>query len=270
MKKLYFLFLFCTLIINSFGQENKDTPIKNQRRFYLKILYCPVYCANISPSGKTRINLSSIPSEGEDYYTFDNEAEKGIFGYEAGLLTDIRIYKGISLNIGILIERLNYKTKANTSFYNEHYSRMGSNYTETRTDINLTQSYQFLSVPLIINYGYKKNKITYTAGVGVSYDLLTSFYTQKTYLNIPGNNYGKFIYNTTSDNLISLYPLIVNLGVNYQLYKSLSIGIEPHLRYYFASNLNYYYGGVSNAIAYKGFNSQLKLLALGATIYFKF
>ncbi|MEI6490018.1 MAG: hypothetical protein WCP52_13695 [Bacteroidota bacterium] len=270
MKKSYFIFLFCSLIINSFGQENKDTPIKNQRRLYLKVLYCPVYCANISPSGKTRINLSSIPSEGQDYYTFDNKAEKGGFGYEAGLLTEIRIYKGISLNIGILIERLNYKTKANTSFYNEHYSTMGNNYTETRTDINLSQSYQFLSIPLIVNYGYKKNKITYTAGVGVSYDLLTAFNTTETPGVQSGSREAKFIYNTTSDNLISLYPLIVNLGVNYQLYKSLSIGIEPHLRYYFASNLNYYNNIVANPIAEQGFNSQLKLLGLGATIYLKF
>ncbi len=257
------------LSLSTMAQEKKDTLLKNERKVLVKFSFSPAYSFNISKSFQTTI-ITSYP---DSYvkYTFDNKKEVGDMGYNFGFMLDVKCDKFLRIETGIIREVMNYKINKNTVFLTESYGdqHAGPPVFVTRNDISIKQKYIFFSIPLIFDYNINHKKLFYKVGSGLSFDLLTSYYSDFTPDFASGSRTRRYTYHISSFpnyTIIQFYSFILNLGICYQSRKNFVAGIEPNIKYYFKSN--YKPSGVYNYNV--GFNNQLNMLSIGANIFIKF
>ena len=241
---LYFVFSFSCF---SFSKEQKDSTLFGEKKIHFKVFISPFYSLEHTQSGMTQLSLSNTPSEDIQHLTYASKDEKGMLGYEIGVLTEMSVSKNVFIDFGLSYGKINYQTIPNTIIYVSQTSQFMpvSNYSTNY--IQVKHIYTYFSVPIIFNYQFKKEKFVYSLGAGVSSYLLSAS-TEET----PGEQYGEqqTIYKEVGKINLSL---ILNAGFSKHINKVLDFGIEPNFKYYLAN--------VSN---------QFKLFTLGANVFLKF
>lgn len=267
MKTTKCILLFLLLGFSTMAQEKKETVLKKERKVFVKFFFSPTYSFNVAKASQSTI-ITSYP-DWYVKYTFDNKKEVGDWGFNCGILLDIKLNKRINMETGIMREEINYKINKGTVFLTEEYGdqQNGPPVFETRNDIAIKHKYIFFTAPLIVNYKINQKKLFYNVGSGFAIDILRSFYTIFTIgdSGIEGTRYTYHIATAPNFSIIPYLSFIFKLGICYQPRKNFIIGIEPTLKYFLKNNHE------PSSYGYNfGFNRQLKMLNTGANLFIRF
>ena len=232
MKLLKVICLLCILNVLTFklrGQSTDSTSNK-ENRFFVGLSASPDYC----------------------FVRFDGENKMFIpkIAYSFNINLKYRIYKGLSIKTGFAFRNMGFQTPIHDSIFRSPDSGYMS---FIRDSIGMRQlgyknarlvfSYQFYGIPLLLDYRIKTKdgKLFFNFSCGAELDWLS-----KAHYQIISNNDVAFDNKfEISSNGIPLpngvttfkpFPYvtgIINVGVNYKLYKHFSLSLEPSFRYVF-------------------------------------
>lgn len=238
-----------------------DSIRLHQRNVYFKLSFAPTFNFMKNDNNTAGIALRSYGDDSGAYYTFDAKREEGNLGHAVSALIEFRLIKQLFLDVGFSSERLNYKTRNNTVFYVTS-SWVGHPPSHGYIYVDIEQQYRFISFPLVLNYNIPVNRLSFTLGIGTSYNLLQRFQTtfhDSIYLQV--FKYPDLQYKVQNPSSISL---IINAGVGYHASKFLELGIETQFKYYFTRG-----SSTPDQLYVAGFNSRANLYSIGLNFYIK-
>ena len=140
---------------------------------------------------------------------------------------DIRLNKYITYNY---VDSVIYAPSGNISQYVTHPVTI-NNYKDTTQSILASKKYSMLSIPLLVGYQWRINKVALTLKTGIQCSLIIS---EKEELQQQGANM----------TLLELHPVeaiirktnwagVVSIELGYNFHKHLGVSLEPILKYYF-------------------------------------
>jgi hypothetical protein len=152
-----------------------------------------------------------------------NNLEKGKFSFTTGVNLNVRVSGKLEFQTGLLYSNKGYRTpKRATDFQ--------SPLPDEPTHIKSDRRFNYLDIPLKLNFVSGGNKIRFIAGAGIAAnifldesDIVTLFYAsgnEKEMDQSSGFDYNKF-------NLSSL----LSAGIEFKLKKNLFFRVEPTFRY---------------------------------------
>ena len=174
------------------------------------ISFSPEYCYRIL---KPQEDVKWI-SEGRD------SLEIGKFGYTSGLALEYKINEKLHIATGIYFTDGGERTKK--------YSIENVPYGQESIKYSYNNHYQYLSVPLKINYFFIKKKFDFYLTGGLFFNVFLNEITVFTTHYAKNNN--KVIENTNSGFSKLNFGLIAGFGMNYQINPKSTFVIEPNYR----------------------------------------
>ena len=210
VKKFLILIISIPFITN--GQENKKN--KANRNIFIGFSFSPDYAY------RTLKNSDGSPSS-ELLIDSRNERERGKFSFTTGLNLNARLSKKIELQTGFL-----YSDKGFRIFQKNTNS---SPRPTDPTHIKYQYSFNYLDVPLKLNFISGSGKVKFIAGAGLTANFLLDESETVTFIYADGSekeypqSYG--FYNKF--NLSSL----ISAGAEFKLRENIFLRAEPTFRY---------------------------------------
>ena len=255
-RRLLILCIMCIASI-SLVQGQKDTTKSKEPVVHIKFFFGPSYPIILMPS-KTLDYWHGGGDGGTSYKCSSNDLA-GKFSTETGLLMDIRLNKKLFLSFGVTFDYISIQTRKNTLF-NATSNNGFPPYTWTFTtnNVEVDQTYKFISTPISINYKLKNKKITSSLGIGISFDKLIGY--EDLVIANGGTMYGDYV---DLSQLFQKYyiSLFTNAEFDYVIEKHLSVGVAPYLKYFFYNSPDI--SRIENS-------NELKFLLIGAKLFIKF
>jgi hypothetical protein len=212
------------------GQDTTQVTVQKNKRVYIGANFSPDYCF------RTLLNNdgSSFSASIIDSY---NKLDKPKFGYTSGVNVGYTLTKHISLEAGIQYSNKGFQT---TNLYALTFGdmidrRRGFVYNTNLSSSFLTSGkivyrYNYLDVPLKVNFVFGKKKLHLISSVG----LTTNFLIRSTTSFVGADSTGKSIKNssitTNAYNRVNLSPM-VSCGIEYMITAKMFFRIEPTFRF---------------------------------------
>lgn len=215
-QNLIFLFVLFTTSF-TFSQETESTS-----KFYL----------GISTSGDFAFRTLSVAEGNNDLILPQliesrNTREQALFGYRVSGRLGYHLSKHIGLETGLGFSRSGYSTKRQDLFFVAPSSQIDP---ALPSGWQLKDNFYYVSVPLMANFSFGKNRLKFVTGLGTSFDFLVL--SQSTSIkHYEGSKKKRNAVNSTKDfKTFNLSPG-VSLGVSYNLKENLSLRLETAFRY---------------------------------------
>ncbi|MEI6821197.1 MAG: hypothetical protein WCL51_04645 [Bacteroidota bacterium] len=198
----------------SIGIDYSYNVINNENKFtYSDIKKLNQYCI----TGKITY-ANWILQTGLNYSSFTDNTK---------YIADIRLNKYITYNY---VDSVIYSPSGNISQYVTHPVTV-NNYKDTTQSFLTSKKYSMLSIPLLVGYQWRINKVALTLKTGIQCSLIIS---EKEELQQQGTNM----------TLLELYPVeaiirktnwagVVSIELGYNFHKHFGVSLEPILQYYF-------------------------------------
>jgi hypothetical protein len=188
MKKVI-AFLFVIASLFTYAQDSTQTKIK---RVFVGVNFSSDVCSAVFKKPVLdNLGLTAKPK----------------FGFTSGLNICYVITKHISLNLGV---------KSNLTFGDTFDRRRGFAY-NTNERYSGKNIYQYLDIPLMVNFVFGKSKTRFITSAGLTTNILLN---QPNNPIITGNNY----------NRIKLSPTI-SCGIDYKIKNKMIFRLEPTFKY---------------------------------------
>jgi hypothetical protein len=215
-------------------KQNNDSTQQKERKAFLKLFYAPQICYR-----KTNVERSYWGSKrsGYDRLSYNSNLEIPNFSYELGALVEFKMGNHFNINTGVTFDVLRFKTKIiDTLFWEPSIGLFGLNKPDILLDHPpMKYRYIYFSLPLVVNYQFKKNKVSYYAGTGASLSYLFR-YTEKG-TNMWGGEWtynNHFIERQWKPHFDLFY--IMNIGLACPLIGKKEFFIEPNFKYQITSH----------------------------------
>ncbi len=208
------------------GQDTTQVTVQKNKRVYLGANFSPDYCFRTLLNNDGSALSSTIISQ---YNTTDRPK----FGYTSGINLGYTLTKHISLEAGIQYSNKGFQTKQTTLTFGDMIDRRRGfvyNTTSLYTSGKIVYRYNYLDVPLKVNFVFGKKKLHLISSVGIATNILMS--ATNTFVGVDST--GKSIKNssvtTSTYNRINLSPM-VSCGIEYVINTKMFFRIEPTFRY---------------------------------------
>jgi len=212
MKKIFLLLASIPFLANA--QENK----KNEagKKIYVGFSFSPDYAF--------RTLKNNDGSSSSDYVIKSrNDIEKGKFSFTTGFNLNLVLSKKIELQTGLLYSDRGYRSPKRVPDFAVQPSG-------APTHIKSKASFNYIDVPLKLNFVSGKGSVKFIAGIGFAANLLFHN-SEKAIYYYPDGNEKKYDVSEGYDYKKFNLSALVNSGVEYQLSKNISLRAEPTFRY---------------------------------------
>ncbi|MFL5762320.1 MAG: hypothetical protein ACJ77K_00150 [Bacteroidia bacterium] len=203
-----------TTIAEPSKNDPQEPAAKTIRRVYFKPFVGVQYCYRKKLRDEHYI-------ETDCHYNANEEI--AVTESEFGLQCEIDLTDHINVNSGIAIDNQGFSTNVIDITYAGNYTVGPGSYSFTYYNQRINYKLQFVSVPIIINYQLKKNRIALYAGTGFESKFLS-------HSSVEFTNHTKY-----SGGQIQKSPLvpfyILNIGTAIDLSNKLTVFIEPNFKY---------------------------------------
>ncbi|HTA62930.1 MAG TPA: outer membrane beta-barrel protein [Bacteroidia bacterium] len=223
MKKLL---AFVFIITSVFAYAQDSTKTKKVSRFFIGINFSPDYCFRTLKNN----DGSSLSSELISIY---NKVETAKFGFSTGINFCYLITTHISIDLGAQYSNKGFQEKdAELTFGSAIDRRRGFVYNTNNSSVTgkIVYAYNYLDIPLKVNFVFGKKKVRFISSLGLTTNLLINSKN----IFIGKDNTGKSIENSSSTtstyNRINLSPN-VSCGIDYKVNNKMFFRIEPTFRY---------------------------------------
>jgi hypothetical protein len=227
MKKL---FVFLLLFISVFANAQDSTKTKKASSFFIGANFSPDYCFRTLKNN----DGSQLSSMIVDSY---NKIEVAKFGFSTGVSFCFVITKHISLDLGVQYSNKGFQNKESSLTFGDMIDRRrGFVYNTNPSNANLPTSgkivytYNYLDIPLKVNFVFGKKKVRFISSIGLTTNLLMS--SKNTFVG--QDSTGKSIKNSSNTtptySRINLSPTI-SCGIDYKINDKMFFRVEPTFRY---------------------------------------
>lgn len=228
MKKLLALIFIITSV---FVYAQDSTQTKKASRFFIGVNFSPDYCFRTlknndgSDLSKTIVGIY-------------NKIETAKFGFSSGFNLCYVITKHVSIDLGVQYSNKGFQDKKSGLTFGDMIDRRrGFVYNTNPSNANLPTSgkivytYNYLDIPLKVNFVFGKKKVRFISSIGLTTNLLIN--SKNTFVG--QDSTGKSIKNSGSNttytyNRINLSPTI-SCGIDYKANDKMFFRIEPTFRY---------------------------------------
>ena|ERR1700752_860344 len=223
MKKL---FAFVFIITSVFVYAQDSTKTKKASRFFIGANFSSDYCFRDLKNN----DGSSFSRELIGLY---NQVEIAKFGFSAGINFCHLITTHISIDLGAQYSNKGFQEKnAELTFGSAIDRRRGFVYNTNNSSITgkIVSTYNYLDIPLKVNFVFGKKKVRFISSIGLTTNLLLS--SKNTFVG--QDSTGKSIKNsgstTSTYNRINFSPTI-SCGIDYKINDKMFFRVEPTFRY---------------------------------------
>lgn len=214
MKKVLYLFLFLIPICLS-ASDSTNTTFK---RWGVGLTFSPDYCYRIITSDGS-MSMNNI-------VTFRNENEVPQYGITSGFNVNYFFTKHFSIATGINYSNRGYRTK----YFSDFISPSGIPDPLIPTKINYIYNYNFIEMPLKINFVAGKKKLRFIASAGISANFLLFLKETRIAEYSDGRTITSYPKPQTGFNFSDL-TMLLSAGSDINLTNKLNLRIEPTYRY---------------------------------------
>ena len=212
VKKIFILFSVMPLLVN--GQNTKrDQGGKN-----ISIDF------SFSPDYNYRALKNNDGSSSSDMVIdFRNNIEKGKFGFTTGLNLNIKVSEKLEFQTGLLYSNKGHKIQKQATFFPLPMPNQPTHY---KSNV----SFNYLEIPLKLNFISGKGKARFIAGAGLAANFLLKESERITFFYADGKEEKRKQSLTSDYNKFNLSSLI-SAGVEFKLKEKISLRVEPTFRY---------------------------------------
>jgi Outer membrane protein beta-barrel domain len=179
---------------------------------------------SLSPDYSNRTLINNDGNSSSDMVINSrNEIEKGKFSYTTGFNLDVRLSEKLEFQTGILYSNKGYKTPKRAASYQ---TPRPSEPTHIKSEV----LFNYLDIPVKLNYISGKRKIKIITGVGIAASFLLKESDVYTLFYVDGSEKEIDNYNAYDHNNFNLFALI-SVGLEFKVKKNLSFRAEPSYRY---------------------------------------
>ena len=222
-KAILFFFVTSNLFASSanklFGSIKylSDSIPKKEKSVFVKFFYSPQNTHKVKNGDSVffKDNSPDFPSG----YKYSDSSEISAYGYEIGILLEIKLSKKWNINTGMCYDKQGYMTNNISIKYTDYPFFNGIAYS-SYSNQQLTFDFRFISIPLILNYEIKKQDATFYFGMGAQPEIL--MHSSIKFSN--GESY------SSQDSPYTLF-YIANIGASCFITKRAALFIEPNLKY---------------------------------------
>ncbi|MGZ4035061.1 MAG: hypothetical protein ACXVP4_09380 [Bacteroidia bacterium] len=158
-----------------------DTAKKvKERKTFIKLLYSGQMTYRIRTHKQVSIGYYSS-GDGDGSFSsaglsYNSNIEKYSHGFELGFLVEHDFSKHLNINVGFTLDKQGFTSKKNNFIINYSSHTFGSGVINTSSDTvrnqSITYKYNFLTIPLILNYQIKHKQSSFYIGMGLEPKLL--------------------------------------------------------------------------------------------------
>jgi hypothetical protein len=230
MKKLSLLF-FILFSAFTYAQDSTQTKAKKPKRIFIGVSFSSDYCFRTLKNN----DGSQLSSTIVDLY---NKIEVAKFGFTGGVNVCYIITKHISVGLGVQYSNKGFQDKESALTFGDKIDRRrGFAYNTNPSNANLPTSgkiiytYNYLDIPLKVNFVVGKKKVRFISSIGLTTNLLIN--SKNTFVG--QDSTGKSIKDsgsstTSTYNRINLSPT-VSCGIDYKINNKMFFRVEPTFRY---------------------------------------
>lgn len=223
MKKLSF---FLLLFISVFAYAQDSTKTKKASRFFIGV--------NFSPNYNFRTLKNNDGSDlSKTIVGIYNKIETAKFGFSSGLNLCYIFTKHISLDLGVQFSNKGFQNKeSNLTFGDMIDRRRGFVYNTNNSSIKgkIVYSYNYLDIPLKVNFVFGKKKLRLISSIGLTTNLLINSKNSFVGQDSTGKSIKNSSNTTPTYNRINLSPTI-SCGIDYRVNDKMLFRVEPTFRY---------------------------------------
>ncbi len=227
MKKI-FLALTCLISTSLCAKDaNSSLILALPKKISIGVVFSPDYCFRTIKDNEGSTTTNGI---------VNNRAliESPKISYTTGVFSSYNISNKLALSLGLQYSNKGYKTVMNDLTYGDIvdprrgflYSTGGS----TPTNVQLTDQYHYLDIPLKVNYVLGNGKLCFISTTGITVNILLGTSTKLSYTYSDGskdNKTEKYDYGT---NRFNLSPE-VGIGLGWRISPAGSLSFVPTFRY---------------------------------------
>ncbi|MES2397169.1 MAG: outer membrane beta-barrel protein [Bacteroidota bacterium] len=214
MKKVLFSFL----LLISFGLSAQDSTNTTLKHWAIGYTVSPDYCyRTVTSDGSASMN---------NIVTFRNENEVPQFGITSGFNVAYFFTKHFSIETGINYSNRGYRTK----YFSDFISPSGTPDPFIPTKINYIYNYNFIDIPLKINFVAGKKKLHFIASAGISANFLLFLKETRISEYSDGRKITSYPKPQTGFDFSDL-TMLLSAGTDINLTNKLNLRIEPTFRY---------------------------------------
>lgn len=214
MKKTLYAFLFLFPI----GLSAQDSTLKTLKHWNIGYTVSPDYCYRIVKSDGS-VTMNNI-------VTFRNENEVPQFGITSGFNVGYFFTKHFTIETGINYSNRGYRTK----YFSDFISPSGIPDPFIPTKINYIYNYNFIDIPLKINFVAGKKKLQFIASAGISTNFLLFLKETRIAEYSDGRKITSYPKPQTGFDFSDL-TILLSAGTDINLTNKLNLRIEPTYRY---------------------------------------
>jgi hypothetical protein len=161
--------LICLFISSFLWSQNKDSLREPDKvRFTMGILYSPQYCFRSTPDHPVYIRNADMANYDLTTYRYNGtQSEAPAWGRMVGLTFRIKLFRKIFLTTGLGSQQLSYRTPLLDTVIVYNTGGVSSFYDTCLNSVSFSYTFQYLSVPAIVQYTIHGKKISWRAGAGV-------------------------------------------------------------------------------------------------------
>lgn len=246
MRVLIFLIL---LSIGTLSAQNNDSL--KTKKWAIGLSYSPDYCFR-------------VPYTDEKSAPKSTSTEKVKFGITAGVNALYKVSKTVGIELAILYSTKGEKINTPSFSWNTPggvYDPTIPNYNGpggyvTSPERNNTYTYQYLEIPLKVNWYVLNKKFKLFPSIGCSTNMFLGKKTTTTFLYEDGHSEKETSHDYNSGNIPKLdLAILASIGLSYDVSKNIFIKLEPSYRQFIrpivdAQVSGYFYSVGLNACIY--------------------
>lgn len=219
MKKLLF-FILCCMSIFVYAQDSTKT--KKASRFFIGVNFSPDYCFRTLKNTDGSAISTMI-------YDNDNKIQTAKFGFSSGINACYIITKHISVDLGVQYSNKGYQTAENTLIFGPP-PRRGFINTTLPTSGKIIYRYNYLDIPLKVNFVFGKKKLRLISSIGLTTNIFVSETNSFVGKYSNGSSFKNSSTSTSGHTKVNLSPTI-SCGIDYKINERMFFRIEPTFRY---------------------------------------
>ncbi len=203
-----------------------DSVWQKEKKVFIKLFYSPQMTYRRKIDAKTTVCNFNY-GDWWSYSTYDSNEEIPNYGNEYGFGFEFLLRKHFNINTGISLETQGFKTQKNITATTSGWGDFIGYWKDTTNDNFYNYKFNFVSVPLILNYVIKgKRQKSFYIGSGIELKFLYQSALNKSVNKGLKKDYGETTYN-------SRYSLfyIANIGMSFPMQEKGFLFIEPDFKF---------------------------------------
>jgi hypothetical protein len=222
MKKTI-LIIFIVLSGIMSAQDNAGGTTPKTKRFFLGINFSPDLCYRTLKNSDGTAFIKNLMDA-------DNKNETYKFGFTSGINACYLLTKHINIEVGVQYANKGFETKESALIFGVPRSGIIYNTSNNPTSGKIIYVFNYLDIPLKVNFVFGKKKTRFITGIGLTTDILirgTNTFKGETAAGSTVKNSSNV---TGNYNRVNLSPTI-SCGIEHTLNSRMFFKVEPTFRY---------------------------------------